>query len=216
MKNHSKDCSTRRLLLGRMMALCALGAVRLAHTAQRDSHQEHDDHRAHRAEAAKTQVKRSLQKYLVPQVSLLDQHGNKAPFGQQLDDGRVVILNFIFTSCAAICPVMTQIFAQVQGQLGSARDKVHMVSVSIDPEHDTPARLLAYAKEYRAGPQWDFYTGPSEASVAVQKAFDAYRGDKMNHTPLTLMRATAAREWVRLDGFASPDRIVQEYRALAK
>jgi protein SCO1/2 len=111
---------------------------------------------------------------------------------------------------------MTQIFAQVQERLGSALDKVHMVSVSIDPEYDTPQRLLAYAKEYRAGPQWDFYTGTNDASVIVRKAFDAYRGDKMNHSPLTLMRAAGSGNWLRLDGFASAESIVREFRTMAQ
>jgi protein SCO1 len=216
MNRLSTDFNMRRLLLGRMAALCGLAAIRMSHAAQSDSHAQHEDHSAHQAEAAKTQVKRSLQKVKLPQVGLVNQHGKTASFDKELDDGRAVIVNFIFTSCTAICPVMTQIFAQVQDKLAGTRDNVHMVSISIDPEYDTPARLLAYAKEYRAGAQWDFYTGTNDAILAVRRAFDAARGNKMNHAPLTLMRAAAAKEWVRLDGFASADRIVQEYRAMAE
>jgi protein SCO1/2 len=104
----------------------------------------------------------------------------------------------------------------VQAKLGERGAKIHMVSVSIDPEYDTPKRLLAYAKENKTGPQWDFYTGSIGDSITVQKAFDAYRGDKMNHAPVTLLRAAPGKPWVRLDGFASPDVIVKEYLALAK
>ena len=89
-----------------------------------------------------------------------------------------------------------------------------MVSLSIDPEHDTPARLSAYAQQYGAGPQWSFYTGTVEASIAVQKALDAYRGDKMNHSPLTLLRAAPGTRWVRLDGFATPDELLREVRGI--
>jgi protein SCO1 len=212
MTNPSPDRSTRRSLLGRTLVLVSLDSWRPGWAAQ-------DEHAAHRAEATKaaqSQLRRSLEVYRVPQVVLLDQHGHRVRLDQKLDDGRVVILNFIFTSCAAICPVMTQIFAQVQDRLAGALDKVHMVSVSIDPEYDTPQRLLAYAKEYRAGPQWDFYTGTNEASVTVRKAFDAYRGDKMNHSPLTLMRAAGSANWLRLDGFASAESIVREFRAMAQ
>ena len=65
-----------------------------------------------------------------------------------------------------------------------------MVSISIDPEYDTPEALNAYARRFDAGPQWEFLTGSLDDSIAVQKAFDADRGDKMNHAPLTLFRAT--------------------------
>jgi len=85
-----------------------------------------------------------------------------------------------------------------------------MVSVSIDPEEDTPARLTEYAKRYHAGAQWSFYTGTLQASQLVQRTFDVYRGDKMNHTPVTLFRAAPGQPWVRLDGFATPDMVLGE------
>jgi protein SCO1/2 len=176
----------------------------------------HEGHGAHMDAAAQMDIKRSEAKYLMPKVSLLNQNGQKVMLSTALDDGRPVMLNFIYTSCTTVCPVTTQIFSEVQAQLGSQANKIHMVSVSIDPEYDTPKRLLAYAKENKTGPQWDFYTGSIDESIAVQRAFDAYRGDKMNHTPLTLLRAAPGKPWVRLDGFASPERIVTEYRAIAK
>lgn len=206
----------RRILLQALGLMWSCGDAGLVHADPSNPSQGHHKPSIQGAEVGKDEVRRSLQNYPLPQVWVLDQNGNKARFDRCIDDDRTVILNFIFTSCGAICPVMTQIFAQVQDRLGSSAERVHMVSVSIDPQFDTPGRLLAYAKEYRAGPQWDFYTGSSEASMAVQKAFDAYRGDKMNHTPLTLLRAAAAKQWVRLDGFASAKRIVQECRALTK
>ena len=158
---------------------------------------------------------RSLASYSVPDVTLLDQHGQGVSLPELLDSGdKPVMLNFIFTSCTAICPMMTAIFAKVQTQLGSDADRVRMVSVSIDPEHDTPAELAAYAARFGAGPQWVFLTGSLDDSIEVQQAFDAYRGDKMNHTPLTLFRAASADQWVRYDGFADADDLVKEYRGM--
>ena len=89
-----------------------------------------------------------------------------------------------------------------------------MVSVSIDPEHDTPAALSEYAAGFGAGPQWVFLTGSLEDSIAAQKAFDAYRGDKMNHTPLTLFHASSSAQWVRYDGFADAVDLTKEYRSM--
>lgn len=157
---------------------------------------------------------RSTADYKVPSVTLLREDGKPVKLPAELDDGRVVVLNFVFTTCGTICPVMSQVFSQLQERLGADRNKVHLVSVSIDPENDRPARLAEYAKRYHAGPQWRLYTGTVEASVAVQRAFDAYRGEKMNHTPVTFVRAPAGGRWVRLDGFASADELAGQVHEL--
>jgi protein SCO1/2 len=89
-----------------------------------------------------------------------------------------------------------------------------MVSISIDPEHDTPARLNAYAAKFHAGPQWRFLTGSLPDTIAVQKAFDAYRGEKASHVPLTFLHASPGAPWVRIEGFVSAGELMHEYRAL--
>jgi protein SCO1 len=152
--------------------------------------------------------------YTLPEITLVRADGTKVSLPKELDDGKPVILDFIYTTCTAICPVMSQTFAGVQKRLGEEREKVHMVSISIDPEQDTPQRLREYAKRYGAGPQWQFYTGTLEASIATQKAFDNYRGDKMNHVPVTFIRGAPGDSWERIEGFATPDDIVNEYRML--
>jgi protein SCO1/2 len=140
--------------------------------------------------------------------------GKSVSLTTELDDGRVSVVNFVFTACTTICPVMSQTFSQLQNRLGSERDKVHMLSISIDPEQDRPARLSEYARKVHAGPGWRHYTGTAEAIVAVQRAFDAYRGDKMNHTPVTFLRAAPGGRWVRIDGFASADELAREVHTL--
>ena len=89
-----------------------------------------------------------------------------------------------------------------------------MISITIDPEHDTPERLEAYAERFRAGSQWRFLTGDLDQIVAVQKAFDVYRGSKMNHEPITFLRVEEEAPWVRLDGLASAADVVREYQQL--
>jgi protein SCO1/2 len=111
---------------------------------------------------------------------------------------------------------MSATFTQVQEELGPEREKVRMVSISIDPEHDTPERLREYAQRYKAGAGWKFLTGSLDDSIAVQKAFDVYRGNKMSHEPTTLLRVSEGGAWVRLDGIASAAQIVSEYRASAQ
>jgi protein SCO1 len=152
--------------------------------------------------------------YVVPDVSLVRDDGKAVSLPREMDDGRPVLLNFIFTSCGSICPLMSQIFAQFQDGLGSDRDKVHLMSISTDPEQDTPARLGAYARKFGAGPEWQHYTGTVDASLAAQRAFDIYRGDKMSHSPVTLLRVAPGQPWRRIDGFVTPDELLHEYRRL--
>jgi protein SCO1/2 len=152
--------------------------------------------------------------YATPPVQLVREDGRQVSLQQELDDGRPVIMNFIFTTCETTCPLSSQTFAAFQRKLGPERSKVHMVSISIDPEQDTPARLRAYAKKFGAGPQWQHYTGTLQASVAAQRAFGAYRGDKMSHTPLTLLRAGPGQPWTRIDGFVTPDQLLQNLHQL--
>lgn len=155
---------------------------------------------------------RTTANYTVPDVKLVREDGKTVSLPAELNDGRAVVLNFIYTTCTAICPVTSKIFSQLQTKLGSDQDKVHMVSISIDPEEDTPAVLRQYAKKYGAGKQWQFYTGTLDASITAQRAFDVYRGDKMNHTPVTLLRVAPGKPWVRIDGFATADELRGEIR----
>lgn len=103
---------------------------------------------------------------------------------------------------------------QLQEKLGSDVKQMHLVSISIDPEQDTPPVLREYAKRFEAGKGWNFYTGTTDASIATQRAFDVYRGDKMNHAPVTLLRAAPGKPWVRIEGFASADELLNKYREI--
>jgi protein SCO1/2 len=98
--------------------------------------------------------------------------------------------------------------------LGKDLDKVRIVSISIDPEYDTPARLLAYSKQFGAKPQWQHYTGTLANSIAVQKVFAAYRGDKMNHVPLIFISSSDKKSWVRLEGFPKAEQIIEEFQQM--
>jgi protein SCO1/2 len=170
-----------------------------------------DPHHAEMSDKASTAFTRSEANYKVPEVTLVRQDGEQVHFLKELDDGRPVMLNFIYTNCAAVCPLISHVFASAQSKLGKEVSKVHLVSISIDPEGDTPARLSEYAKKFKAGTGWQFYTGSTQASIDVQKAFDSYRGDKMNHLPLIFFRATPDKPWIRLDGFVTADDLVKEY-----
>jgi protein SCO1/2 len=155
-------------------------------------------------------VTRSVVNYPVPAIRLVRDDGKNVALIDELNDGRPVVLNFIYTTCSGICPLASHVFSQLQHQLGAERDQVHLVSISVDPEEDTPRRLRTYAQQFSAGPSWQHYTGTVAASTAAQRAFDTYKGDKMGHTPVTLVRTALAGPWVRFDGFATADVLLRE------
>lgn len=210
--------NTIHMLISLTAACAALALVSIpaaAHEhhedAQHEHHEQHEHH--HHAEAAPGYA-RQVANYTLPSVSLTRTDGVTAKFPQELDDGRPVMVDFIYTSCTAICPILSHSFSEFQRRLGAEREQVHMVSISIDPEEDTPKRLSDYASRFDAGRQWNFYTGSTGASVTLQKAFQVYFGGKMHHRPVTFLRAAPGEPWVRLDGFTSPEELLAEYRQL--
>ena len=158
---------------------------------------------------------RSTAEYAVPDVKLVRDDGKTVLLADELKEKRPVVLSFFFTSCTSICPVLNQTLARLQKGLGAEKDQVRIVSISIDPEEDTPERLAAYARQYRSGPEWRLYTGTMQAIISTAKAFGAYRGDKMSHTPLTLLRKAPGEPWIRFDGFATAEELLQEIRSEA-
>lgn len=162
--------------------------------------------------------RRSFAFYRIPDLKMVDVNGSQFSLREGLHGDEPVLLNFIFTRCTAICPRMSDTFRHVQEKLGKNRGKVRMVSIFIDPENDTPARLRKYAEKYQAGPQWHMLTGNVADSIAIQRAFGAFRGgNNLDYSPVTFIRAGGAdKTWVRLDGLASASDIIREYRMLVR
>ncbi|MBI3562198.1 MAG: SCO family protein [Gammaproteobacteria bacterium] len=151
--------------------------------------------------------------YPLPKVKLINTEGESVSLDSIVSDGPL-LLNFIFTTCTAICPIMTATFMEVQDAASKQSITLKQVSISIDPEQDTPAVLQGYAKKFHARDDWRFYTGDKTDIIKIQKAFKTYRGNKMNHTPLTLIRMSSTAQWVRIEGFASATDVIDEYRKL--
>ena len=170
----------------------------------------HDPHAAHRAAMSKPSYQVSDHEYAVPDVDLLDSSGAGVALQALLGSGQPVALNFIFTTCTTICPVMTVTFAQMQQVLGPDAERVHLVSISIDPQYDRPAILDAYRKQFKAGDNWTFLTGDTNDIVAVLRSFDSYTGSKMSHRPVTLLRRPESSSWIRIDGLPNGEKLAQE------
>ncbi len=87
--------------------------------------------------------------------------------------GSVWVADFIFTRCPDVCPALSTRMAALQEPLATGDDPVRLVSLSVDPVHDTPAVLVSYAERYRAGPNWLFLTGSRDAVAGLLR--DGFR-----------------------------------------
>ena len=169
-------------------------------------------HEGHQASTGSAALVRSEHPYKLPALKVSRADGKRMSLADAIDDGRPVMLNFIYTTCTAICLVTSQVFVEFREKIGAERDRINMVSISIDADQDTPAALTAYARQYGRAGVWAHYTGTSQDMVELQRAFDAWRGDKMNHQPTTYLRAAPGKPWVRLEGFYTPTALVAEYQ----
>ena len=111
-------------------------------------------------------------------VVLVNQNGEKLRLYSDLLENKIVVINTFFTSCENSCPRMAAIFSGLQERLGAQLGKkVFLLSLTVDPEADTPERLKAYAERFHARPGWMFLTGPPEdVRLALNKL-----GQRVDH-----------------------------------
>lgn len=141
--------------------------------------------------------------YRAPDVVLRDRDGKEVRLLEVLEPGEgVVLLDFVFTTCSTICPVMTATFSTLQGGLADLGRPVRLVSISIDPQFDTPEVLRGYAERVGARPGWTFLTGTPDDVDAVVRAFDCLSRSKMGHRPFTYVAIGGTPGWTRYEGLA--------------
>lgn len=155
-------------------------------------------------------------RYQIPALSFLSNTGQNVQIEQLLAQPRPVMLQFIYTTCSTTCPVMSATFSQAQNRLSEVSKDYLLISVSIDPEHDSLQRLSDYAKRHNAGQNWIFLTGDNDAIRSLLKTFGAlYPGsNKMNHLTYTFLRAHPDSDWERIEGFLSVDELISHYTKL--
>lgn len=153
----------------------------------------------------------------VPDVTLINQQGQKIKLQHLLADQRPVVLQFIFTSCQTVCPILTKMTVQSQQELRDIDNATRIISISIDPEHDTPARLRKYASQQGINGDWQFLTGSAENIYATISGFGAnYEGkNKMNHKPYTFLRNKDG-QWTLVRGLLSAEQLIEEYRLVIR
>jgi protein SCO1/2 len=151
----------------------------------------------------------------IPNLPVVTHDGKTVRFYDDLVKGRTVIISFIYTSCVDICPITTARLAQLEEKLGDVvgRD-VFMLSMSVDPQNDTPERLKAYADAFQAGPGWTFVTGTPENIRAINYKFGERSKKLSEHRNEIVLGNDATGEWQRDSAFGDLSRLVFTIRSL--
>jgi protein SCO1/2 len=201
--NSQKRRSARRwALLGAAALVLCGAALPLAAQGGQQHHQHHPPPEPTGAV--------SLGSMNIPDATLRDQDGREVRFYSDLVEGRVVAMNFIFTTCTTICPPMGANFSKLQQLMGdrAGRD-FEMISVSVDPAVDTPARLKAWAAKFGRREGWTLVTGRKSEVDALLKALKVFTADKNDHSPILLVGDDARDEWTRAYGLAPPAKVAE-------
>jgi cytochrome oxidase Cu insertion factor (SCO1/SenC/PrrC family) len=144
----------------------------------------------------------------IPDAQVLDQNGKQLNFYSDLIKGKTVAINFVFTTCTAICPSLAATFRRVQQEAVTRGVDVQLISVSVDPTTDTPERLNDFATKFKAGPGWTFVTGDKARIDSVLQGLGAAVSNKNDHTPMILIGNDSTDYWTRAYGLTSPAKIV--------
>ena len=159
--------------------------------------------------AEATTEKYSFSSLQIPNVRVLDQNGHALDFYSDLIKGRNVAINFIFTTCTTVCPVLSATFRRVQVELENSHSDVKLISISVDPTVDTPERLRDFAEKFKAGPGWTFVTGDKTEIDSLLQRLGAGVGNKNDHTSMILIGNDPADVWTRTYGLSSPSVIMK-------
>lgn len=182
-----------------------LAAFALAAHADEDPHAKHRAMMKQKSESPVESTRVDLR-----DRPLVNQDGEEMMFVSDVIGDNIVVMDFVYTTCTTICPVLSALFAQVQGKLGDqVGSDVMLVSVSVDPIRDTPQRLKAYSAKHHAGDGWVWLTGPKPVVDDVLTGVGAYTTNFEEHPSMVLIGDGRSGEWKRLFGFPNPDRIVQ-------
>lgn len=150
----------------------------------------------------------AAQKYF-GDIKLVNQDGQEMRLYSDLLKDRTVVIDVMFTRCTGACPVMSGAFAKIQDHLGDRLGKdVYLISVSVDPVNDTPAKLKEYAARFNARPGWFFLTGSKENVEAALKKLGQYTESPSAHGNLFLIGNDRTGLWKKAFGLAKPEELL--------
>jgi len=133
-------------------------------------------------------------------LAVQNQSGQKLRFYSDLLQGRTVLINFVYTNCDNGCPLITEQLAQVKDKLGERFGReIFFISISTDPERDSPAALQAFAEKLKVvHPGWQFLTGAKADIDRIITRLGQYSPEPEDHSTLLLAGNLNTRHWIKL------------------
>ncbi|HEX8136375.1 MAG TPA: SCO family protein [Pyrinomonadaceae bacterium] len=196
----------KRVLLAAMFCL-SLAAVAAAQEVKPPApHAPHAGHGTHIEKAHEPTV---AEKYF-SDVELVNQDGEKVRFYTDVLKGKTVVVNAFFTTCTSVCPPMNRTFEKIQEALGArlGRD-VFLVSITVDPAIDTPARLKEYAAKFHARQGWTLLTGKKENIDWALYKLGQYVQDKNEHKTVVIIGNETTGLWKKAFGLAKAEELIR-------
>jgi protein SCO1/2 len=145
-------------------------------------------------------------KVTVPDVWVTDQDGRKVRFYTDLVKGRKIAVGFFYTTCTFICTRHGEFFSKLQAALGERLgEEVFLISVTMDPLNDTPAKLNRWARTYHRKAGWTLVTGPVDNLSQVLKVFTGNTaGPRDDHSSFFYISDERTGSWQLVDTLAPP------------
>jgi protein SCO1/2 len=142
-------------------------------------------------------------------VKLVNQDGQEVRLYTDLMQGKTVIINAMFATCTGACPTMSGTMAKIQDHLGDRVGKdVRLISITVDPVNDTPAKLKEYANRFHAKPGWQLLTGSKENVEAALRKLGQWTEDPSNHQTLFLIGNDRTGLWKKAFALAKPEEVL--------
>ena len=222
--------SSKKPAIGRVSVLAATGGILFclivlfclicANLPQSNAQTpDHDMHR-HRSIAlmpTNSGDDKAQKSFVPPESVVFDQDGKKLHFYSDLVKGKLVVINFIYTTCKTICPTQGAAFSALQGRLGDRLGKqVYLVSISVDPEIDSPRRLKSWAARFGARKGWILITGKKTEMNNLVKALTGDPITKQFHGSEILIGNDRNGKWVREYGLANVNDLIKRIDDLGK
>lgn len=143
-------------------------------------------------------------------VTLVNQYGEPMRLYSDLLQGKVVLINTVFTACTGMCPMLSSTIEKVQAHVGDrVGEDVHLISISVDPENDTPERLAELAERFHAERGWYFLTGePENVELALRK-LGQFTEDPEAHQGILIMGNEKTGLWKKAFGLAGAEKLIE-------
>lgn len=179
--------------------------------------QQDDDPHAHHKKQMENNDLFSFKLEIPQGLSMENQYGEQVDLLEDVIGDRVAVIDFVYTTCTTVCPVVSSIFTQVQDQLGNKMEnQIALITITVDPARDTSHRLLSYSKNFNPGENWSWLTGKKKMVDRVNTLFGAYTPVFEDHPAMVLVGDAQSSDWYRYIGFPAPDDISRKVNELLK